>query len=65
MIIHGRNAFPCNVMHTNQGPVEAFSKKSNVQTVREFHEHGFGGFKHLRVTNSHARIVVYIFSKVT
>ena len=31
----GRNALPCNVMHTNQGPVYAFSGKSRVQTANE------------------------------
>ena len=65
MTSHGRNAFPCNAMHTNQGPVYACSSKSHVQTARESHdlntriswfEHGFCGFKQLRVTNSHARI---------
>ena len=38
MISHDRTAFPCNVMHTNQGPAEAFSSKSLVQTAREYHD---------------------------
>ena len=38
MISHGRNAFPCNVMHANQGPVQAFSSKSHVQKARESYD---------------------------
>ena len=38
MFIHCRKALPCNIMHTNQGPVKAFSSKSHVQTARESHD---------------------------
>ena len=38
MISHDRNTFQCYVMHANQGPVEAFSSKSHVQTARESHD---------------------------
>ena len=38
MISHGHNAFQCNVMHANQGPVKAFLSKSHVQTAPESHD---------------------------
>ena len=42
MISHGRNAFQCEVMHANQGPVKAFSSKSHVQTARKSHDLNMG-----------------------
>ena len=55
MISHRHNAFQCNVMHANQGPVYAFSSKIHVQTARESHDlkMDFEASKQLRVTNSH------------
>ena len=59
MISQGHNAFPCNVMQTNQGPDRLCQVKSHVQTARESHDLNmvFSGFKQLCVTNSYARIL--------
>ena len=38
MISRGRNAFQCNVMHANQGPVKAFQVKAMFITARESHD---------------------------
>ena len=58
MISHGRKAFACNVMQTNQGPDRLCQVKSHVQTVCESHDLNmdFCGFKQLRLTNSYAKI---------
>ena len=51
MISQDRNAFPCNVMQTNQGPDKLCQAKSHVQTARESHDLNmdFAASKQLRV----------------
>ena len=59
MIRQCRNAFPCNVMQTNQLPDRLCQVKSHVNTARESHDLKMDccGFKQLQVTNSYARIL--------
>ena len=60
MISQGYNAFACNIMQTNQGPDRLCQVKSHVQTACESYDLNmdFYGFKHLRVMNSYAKILL-------
>ena len=66
MISHGRKAYPCNIMQTNQSQFRLCQFKSHVQTACESHDLNidFCDFKQLCATNPMQEYKLYFPNKI-